>query len=181
MLHHQQSGYSPTHLNGLRCLLELSQAIKVSITEAYGSSTSAQDSCPCQSYSGITPRDLQCSSHNVTTTTVIGCRDERPFYFWISVFSFCFIIAVLFKILEKTIFFKRLPPCGECCHWIYRRVLRTVPLMSFMIFCSISLLQGLALLNQTPQIKQKVLCLQILSWIITLTITMLMFKRPLMR
>lgn len=54
-------------------------------------------------------------------------------------------------------------------------------LMSFMIFCSISLLQGLALLNQTPQIKQKVLCLQILSWIITLTITMLMFKRPLMR
>lgn len=107
MLHHQQSGYSPTHLNGLRCLLELSQAIKVSITEAYGSSTSAQDSCPCQSYSGITPRDLQCSSHNVTTTTVICCRNERPFYFWISVFSFCFIITVLFKILEKTIFFKK--------------------------------------------------------------------------
>lgn len=85
MLHQQQSGW---------CLLELSQAIKVSITEAYGSSTSAQDSCHCQSYSGITPRDLQCSSHNVTTTTVIGCRNERQFYF--GFLCFCSALLLLF-------------------------------------------------------------------------------------
>lgn len=97
MLHHQQSGYSPTHLHGLRCLLELSQAIKVSITEAYGSSTSAQDSCHCQSYSGITPRGLQCSSHNVTTTTVIGCRNERQFYFGF----LCFRSALLLPFYLK--------------------------------------------------------------------------------
>lgn len=36
-------------------------------------------------------------------------QERETVLFWISVFSFCFIIAVLFKILEKTIFFKDCP------------------------------------------------------------------------